>query len=88
MLPLRLRALLDSPEVYRKCPSGHRLLPTRDGSPLGLGLERECRFGSACTFSVLSVLMSQVLRPVSCEESRGCRDACCPWSTPDLLLEA
>lgn len=88
MLPLRLWALLDSPEVYRKCLSGHGLLPTKDVSPLGLGLEREYRFGSACTFSVLRVLMSQVLRPVSSEESRGCRDACSPRSTPDLLLEA
>lgn len=52
MLSLRLWAILDSPGVYRKCLSGHRLLPTKARSPLGLESETE--------HSVLSVCLSLV----------------------------
>lgn len=61
------------PGVYRKCLSGHRLLPTKAHSPSGLESETEHSILSAClalvapqhlsTFSLPTVLMSQALRP-------------------------
>lgn len=49
MLPLRLWATLDSSGIRRQCLSGHRLLPTKVPSPLGLETGREHSVLSACS---------------------------------------
>lgn len=48
MLPLRLWAILDFSGLHRKCLSGHRLLRTRERSPLGLESGRGHSILSAC----------------------------------------